>query len=383
MKPDRVHEAVHDEGGPGHVARILEDRHHEEHDDDVGEEKDDVPESVDQAVGEEGPEDVGMDSRNGRGREPEPTLEKAGDPVAETEGDPENRRKHDEEGGNPEPSVEGDGVDDVRNGMAVAPPAVGAIRVELLGIPRQDRDAGRRRVEASGGLGRVVAGSRRLIGGGRDALFGLQRLQGPEVAELAVLRVGPRLEDAGKRVAEHGHRGRSRPSLAEREDGLFQDGNSVPRLRVQRHDLNPKFGGKGGYVDPDSLRSGLVDHREGHDHRIRGQEDLEGEVELPGKVRGVDDIHDEVGMGVHHVVPGDLLLDRVGGKAVGSGEIDDDGASRRLDGFGDDIATIIASAPSTMVRPFCPALIPPFGHQAFLPFDRDAGPVPDMLGGSG
>ena len=95
-----------------------------------------------------------------------------------------------------------------------------------------------------------------------------------------------------------------------------------------------------------------VHHVDGHDHGDAQFGQLGGQIQVALQVGAVDDVQDGVGAFTDQIIPGDHFLQRVGGQGVDAGQVGDG-----------DIAVLF--------------------QLAFLFLHRDAGPVADVLTGTG
>ena len=120
MQADAVHEAIHDEGGAGHVARVFHERDEEVKQQDVGQEDGDAAHAADDAVGQQVAQ--GALGHPGADEIAEPT-EGSLDPVlrelAELKGGRKREPHEEDEDGEAEPLVRHDAVDAVGGAVHV------------------------------------------------------------------------------------------------------------------------------------------------------------------------------------------------------------------------------------------------------------------------
>ena len=160
-----------------------------------------------------------------------------------------------------------------------------------------------------------------------DLFVPLEQLDGVPALLGLRHRVDGRLLDVGQRVFHRPGEGVDGdfPARLGGPEGLFRRLHRLfPLEGGDFDDRAAELLGEGLNVDLVAVFADDVHHVDGDNHRDAQFEELGGEVEVPFEVRAIDDIQDCVRLFVDQVVPGDDLLQRVGGEGVDAGKVGDD-----------------------------------------------------------
>ena len=84
---------------------------------------------------------------------------------------------------------------------------------------------------------------------------------------------------------------------------LLQLRDPLAAIRLDRHDGHAEFFGKLHRIEAKARFLGHVDHVHRDDGREAELENLEGELEMPLEIRGIDDTDDEIRCGMTFVFP--------------------------------------------------------------------------------
>ena len=330
-----MHDPVHHEGGPSHVARILQQRDSEEEKHDVGEKHQHAPHAGNDAVDQQRTQLAFGQCRPDGGAEPGEALL---DPVhrrrSEAEHHLEQQPHEQDEDRDAQQPAEHDPVDGVRpiqplnlrglrrlpasaGGEAVAPVRDGDLGV----VPDDPFQVRAYLVDFAQQVGGVRLGG---LDRAANRVVVLQKLdrqptRGDTVAQAVFLYQLRELVEVILQLATQSDRhlrplprlGHALYSVQQRADPFAP----VPDRGDERHadQLREQLD-----VDLAAASLRLVEHVERHDQRHVQLDELSREVKIALQVGGVDDIDHHVRLRVEDEVAGDQLFGRVGGEAVGA-----------------------------------------------------------------
>ena len=340
VKSHAVHELVHDEGGAGHVAGVLQDGDEEEEDQDVRQERADTAHPRDDAIDEQVFDDAVGQHPCGDIAEP---AEEAFEPRlrigTQREGHLEHKPEEENQDGKAQPSVRQDFVGGI-GGLLVAIPPLGegfeegtahetvlragddgggiliilfldlfpllvshlddtAIIVKLahhLGdhlVAGQQLDG-----EVAGGIGsRKVQMFHHILLDDVDGLLQVGAVVDMDVFGV-LLQVLVEIHDLGHHLLDAGASRGDRRDDGEAEE--FAEGVDIKLVAVFLQ---------------------FVVHIEGHHHGHVHVDELGGEEEVAFEVRGIDDVEHDVGVLLHNVLADVAFFRGVFGKGVGAGKV--------------------------------------------------------------
>ena len=327
---------VHDKGGPGHIARVLQQGEEQEEQGDLGQEGEHAAHAGDHAVHHQAHRPGGhLRLLHGVGSQLAQSGHDALHPVGQegahgAKGDGEHTEHHGEKYRDGQILVCDDGVDFVRAGhLPRRSSLLHALSHRALDKPVAG--VGHQGLSVAQGIGVFIFGTDpvQLFGGlpvqpqglahqlipldelHRGPVSGNSGGVGPVVDQLS----HPVVDEVGivviKVVGLHRHapvdllvgRGEQRVDILPRAGG---DGN----------DRHPQHLGESGAVDLVPVLLRLVHEVEGDDHGPLQLQKLHRQVEVALDIGGVHNVDDGVGMLAHDEVPGHDLLHGVGGQGV-------------------------------------------------------------------
>ena len=275
-------------------------------------------------------------------------------------GDVIDEEHHRGENRQPEPAAGDDAVDLVRRGQfaGVLLPVTGGDDVVDGGVPLADDDGfgvvaqfPLRRGDVFLDMGERLGGDLHLL---QDLFVALEDLDRVPALFFRRQMVQHGLLDMRDGMFDRAGKVVHREPLPLRSGGDRGFGGLLHALALERGDLHhgrPEPAGKFREIDLIAVLAHDVHHVDGDHHRDPEFGQLGGEVEIAFEVGAVDDVQDGLRRLVDEIIPGDDLLLRIRRKRVNSRQIGDD---------------------DVFVFPETPLLF----------FDRDAGPVSNVLIGS-
>jgi hypothetical protein len=336
---DGAHEPVHNEGGPGHVAGVLQRREEQEQATDDRDEGCDRLDAAADAVGEHGRQPVGAaEQAEQRGcavdeDRAEEDVEEVDEGAADVDGHHEHRVHDDEEDRDAERPVQHQPVNPVGQ---VAPDLPGARQHRLddpvhpgIAASRNEDvrllaglllDPGPQQRKPCHGLGR---GEAQRLG------VAFEQTQGEPAPPLR--RHIEKRRKLAQGLLDRGRVGEIEPARARRgrggNDRVLQRLDSLLLCRDDGHDRAAEPVREALGVDPELPVPGHVHHVQRDDDREVHLQELAGEVEVPLQVRGIDDVDDQPRRARSEERLGDALVERAiligAAQGVGAGQVDD------------------------------------------------------------
>ena len=348
----RAHQAVHDERGARHVARVLKDGKEKVKEEDDRNEGRNRLKAPAHAVCEEYAQPVRSAERGEEFADPfdhdaaHENVEEVDEGPAHVLREEEHHVHDEEENRQAQPAVEDHAVDFLREALRHFTDArdrtVGDLLHEGVASARNEnvRVALRFLVQSPNARldgfevdpGEFVVKARRLFHELHREPLGARDLRFAEVSGRFGDRALDPFVEAGLHARHHGVLERGEDRVFERVDPVFARSDHA-------HHGATEFARKRVEVDREAVLLGDVEHVHDDEHRDLHLDQLRREVEIALEIRGVDDVDDELGLARQDVVAGDAFVfarsvrrgDRIDARQVD--EVDRNGAVREAADF--------------------------------------------------